>query len=168
MGLGCGSCGGGLPLGMGYLMGLGDDSTDSESNGAQYTDVGTVPTDTSLPSYTCADGGVVTDPSFCAENIPSLIPSGSGSSSGASTAETQALANLAAAWTKIAGGVIAPTTTITTPTGLQVSTPAGQTSNLASILGGTSTALNTANISALLPWILIAGAGLLLFKAVNK
>ena len=167
MGLGCGSCGGGLPLGMGYLMGLGDDSTDSESNNAQYTDVGTVPTDTSLPSYTCADGAVVTDSSFCAENIPSLVPSGSGSS-GASPATSQALANLAAAWTKIAGQTIAPQTTITTPQGLQVQTPAGQTSALASILGGTSTALNTANISALLPWILIAGAGLLLFKAVNK
>ena len=157
----------GASLGMGYLMGLGDDSTDSESNNAQYTDVGTVPTDTSLPSYTCADGAVVTDPSFCAENIPSLVPSGSGSS-GTSPATSQALANLAAAWTKIAGQTIAPQTTITTPQGLKVQTPAGQTSALASILGGTSTALNTANISALLPWILIAGAGLLLFKAVNK
>ena len=108
MGLGCG-CGLGCacnePLGMGYLRGLGqddgagyDDSGDGGDDGSTVT-VGTaanpitvsgqgpIPVST-IPAYTCADGGVVTDPSYCAENTPSV---GGGSSSSSGSLNTAAL-----------------------------------------------------------------------------
>jgi hypothetical protein len=74
---------------------------------------------------------------------------------------------LATAWTKIAGNVIAPQTTITTPQGLQISTPASQTSNVSSLLSGASS-LSSASLSSLLPWILIGGAAWLLVGAMGK
>lgn len=168
MGLGCGSCGGdSVPLGMGYLMGLGCDCSDIDPDTGMCLDPDSCTVDQPIVTTSPITLNCPGDPG-CPGNTALPSPVVTSSPSGASAAETSALANLAAAWTKIAGQTIAPQTTITTPQGLQVQTPAGQTSALASILGGTSTALNTANISALLPWLLIAGAGLLLFKAVNK
>jgi hypothetical protein len=87
--------------------------------------------------------------------------------SSGNTALDTALANIAAQWTKIAGQTIAPQTTIVGPNGLQITTPAGQTSALSSLFGGTSllSGSSSATLSALLPWLLIGGAGLLALKA---
>jgi hypothetical protein len=90
---------------MGYLRGLGqddgagyDDSGDGGDGGSTVT-VGTatnpitvagqgpIPVST-IPAYTCADGGVVTDASYCAENTPSV---GGGSSSSSGSLNTAAL-----------------------------------------------------------------------------
>lgn len=94
-----------------------------------------------------------------------------GSSGSQNNALTNVESNLAAAWTKIAGQVIAPQTTITTPSGLQISTPSGQTSNLASVLqsaGGLNTTALGSEIGALLPWALIGVAGFMLISALGN
>ena len=100
---------------------------------------------------------------------PISIPSGSAAptSSGISPATTSALANLAAAWSKIAGQVIAPQTTIQTPQGLLISGPSGAITSTvtgSNILSG----LTSASSSSLMPLLLIGGAGLLLFAFISK
>jgi hypothetical protein len=169
LGLGC--CGGAMPYyGLGQDDGSGDDgsgdipiSTTTPLTMNCPGDPGCPGYVSPLPSYTCADGAVVTDSAYCAENIPSV-----GGTTGTGTGNTVLatdLSNLAALWTKIAGNVIAPQTTITTPTGLQVSTSASQTSALASLLGGTS--LSSSTLSSWLPLLLIAGVGIVLFSAMS-
>ena len=146
MGLGC--CGGMSPIGLGQDDGTGDGST------TLY--------------YPPADGGTDIpivqgfDPStWVAYSPTTTAPAG-----GLTPSETSLISNLAAGWTKIFGNVIAPQTTITTPQGLQVSTPAGQTSALSSILGGVGT-----SSSSLMPLLVVAGlgiAGLMLISGAMK
>ncbi len=135
----------------------------------------------SLPSYTCADGAIVLSSADCFENQPSL--GGTGSTTGStinvnvsnpSTGQSASgnivatdLANLGAQFTKIFGNIVAPQTTITTANGTQISTPAGQTANLAGVLGGAS-ALTSSSIGAYLPWILLAVGGFMLVSAMKK
>ena len=174
MGLGC--CGGGDVLGMGHLRGMGlydeqawpnqfglgqdDDDEYTQDLLASSGDTASTPTSTltMLPTPPLVtDLTIVSNPS-----------SGSSTSSSSSNpALTNAESNLATAWTKVAGNVIAPQTTITTPQGLQISTPASQTSNVSSLLSGASS-LSSASLSSLLPWILIGGAAWLLVGAMGK
>lgn len=168
-GIGCADCDT-ARLGLGYLRGgMGDDGGDP-------TIVDVVPPE--LPAISasdCAFGGVYPNCN-ASPYAPSLTTSpltvaatGAPVSSGNSALDN-ALASIAAQWTKIAGQTIAPQTTITTPQGLQVQTPAGQTSSLASLFAGSSltSATGSVNFTALLPWLLIGGAGLLAVKALGK
>jgi hypothetical protein len=91
------------------------DGTDSEGLpvdqspiAVNTTDVGILPINvpTDLPAYTCADGAVVTQASFCAENMPSAGGGGSAaitSASGATLSAAQLAAILQGANTAAVG-----------------------------------------------------------------
>ena len=176
-GLGCADCDT-MRLGLGYLQGLGQDDGTGAGDGSDepiFTPAG--PSDSTLFSGTsdCAFGGVYPN---CAPGVTALpgtttspltTTTGTPVSSG-NTALDTALANIAAQWTKIAGQTIAPQTTIVGPNGLQITTPAGQTSALSSLFSGSSllSSSSSGTLSALLPWLLIGGAGLLAMKAFGK
>lgn len=152
---------------MGYLRGLGDCgdcltyddsgnciSTDTSGCGASSTTISPFPT--------------TSTPVVAGTPLSTSTPSAS-TSSGSNSALTNLESNLALAWTKIAGNEIAPQTTITSANGTTISTPAGQTANLASVLSGASL-LSTSSLSSLsayLPWILVGGAALMLIPALT-
>jgi hypothetical protein len=172
-GLGCADCDT-MRLGLGYLRGLGQDDGTGAGDGSDdpiFTPAG--PSDSQLFSGTsdCAFGGVypACNPNPITSTSPLTTTTGTPVSSG-NTALDTALANIAAQWTKIAGQTIAPQTTIVGPNGLQITTPAGQTSALSSLFSGSSllSSSSSATLSALLPWLLIGGAGLLAMKAFGK
>jgi hypothetical protein len=79
--------------------------------------------------------------------------------------EVASINSAAAAWTKIASNVIAPQTTITTPSGLSISTPASQTGTLSSLLGGASS-LTASSIGSYLPLILLGVAAVMILPAL--
>lgn len=150
-GMGCANC---MGLGQDDSDGGGDDVTVDDPYGSSTLidyPLGSTGTILSSP-YNPIDTSNATLPASGAP-ITTTSPSSSLSSS-----EATALANLGAAWTKIFGNVIAPQTTITTPTGLQVSTPAGQTANLASVLGGAS--LLGTSATSWVPLLVVAGVGI--------
>lgn len=182
-GLGCADCDT-MRLGLGYLRGLGQDDTgvdisDGDVGSTQYSltsltdSLGSAWDDLwDITPTTSSTSSLVNGPDLSVgsswDDFWGITPSSSSStptSSAASANETALLSSLASAWTKIAGQVIAPQTTIVGPNGLQVSTSAGQTSALSSILG--SSLGGSSSLSALLPWILIGGAGLLAMKAIG-
>lgn len=82
---------------------------------------------------------------------------------------TKAASTFATQWTNIAGNVLgAGQTNITTPSGLNISTPASQTSALSSLFGGAGLSpASSAALGSYMPLILIAGA-LLLFSSMGK
>lgn len=104
-----------------------------------------------------ASAGAVGDP-LTGSPLPSSSPA-------ITPATASALANLASAWTKIAGQVIAPQTTIQTPQGLLVTGPSGAIQNTA--LPGISS-LTAGGAGGLLPIIAILGGGFLLFSLMKK
>jgi hypothetical protein len=86
-----------------------------------------------------------------------VTASGAAAGSTSSSAITSDINSMLQAWTKIAGNVIAPTTTIYNPaTGLMVSTPAGSATG-AALLGGTSLT-SLLGSSSSMTWILLLGA----------
>ena len=88
-----------------------------------------------------------------------MSPTTSATSSSSNGTSTAAIANLGAQWTSLLGKLIAPTTTIVGPGGLQVSTPS---SNAASVLSAFSgSGLTSASLSSLLPLLLLGGGVLL-------
>ena len=161
MGLGCGCRE--QPAGMGY-MGLGSCGdclvSDPSTGDCSVVDTASCSNPTGAPNATDPYNGI----------LPPSSSTGSSSSSGSSpsAAEIQAMANLATMWTKIAGQTISPQTTIQTPSGLQISTPAGQTSALSALFGTSLTGSTASSLSSYLPLLLLAGAGFLLFKAISK
>jgi hypothetical protein len=167
-GMGCADCDT-MRLGLGYLRsGMGDDGSGDDP----IIDVTPPePPSTTPPLVTsdCAFGGVYPNCSanpFASPTVtstPLTTASGAPVSSGNAALDT-ALANIAAQWTKIAGQTIAPQTTIVGPNGLQLTTPAGQTSNLAGVLASAGVLTSSGSIS---PYVIFGGlaiAGFLLLK----
>jgi hypothetical protein len=162
MGMGCADCEPGLA---GY-DGLGDlmcSDIDANGNCISWVD-----------SAAYGDLSAGTPVAYPPAGVPAYsgYPSSTSAPAAApvpmTAAQSAALANLATQWTKIAGGVIAPTTTIQTPSGLNISTPAGQTSALSSLFGGGGLSpASSAALSSYMPIILIAGA-LLVFSMMGK
>jgi hypothetical protein len=156
-GMGC-ACGG--KCGQSFF-GMGQDDEGDEDP----IIIDTTPYLTPPTTFTTPDAGTASTLGTPTVATPAAAASSS-SSPFNSPAFDAALANLGAAWTKIAGNVIAPQTTITTPQGLQVTTPAGQTSALSTILGGASL-----SSSSLMPLLLIGGlaiGGLMLISSATK
>jgi hypothetical protein len=161
MGMGCADCEPGLA---GY-SGLGDlmcSDTDANGNCISWVD-----------SAAYGDLSAGTPLAYPPSGVPSYsgYPSSAPGATAApmTAAQSAALANLATQWTKIAGGVIAPTTTIQTPSGLNISTPAGQTSALSSLFGGGGLSpASSAALTSYMPMILLAGAALLMFSFMGK
>jgi hypothetical protein len=150
------------------LNGLGqDDGTDTgvDLSGATYG-----PTDTQLgvPSstgtYYDSTTGVTYD---SAGNVISVGTPSTPISSAPSTSNTELasiLANFGAAWTKIAGQVIAPQVTETGPGGTSITGPA---SALQSILGSGTVSLGGTNVNILMLAGIAIGA-LLLISSLGK
>lgn len=145
------------------LRGLGCDCSDTDSEGVCYdpepcstgSSTVTAPVITgsgsgsSLPSYTCADGGLVTDPSFCAENIPGS----GGSSSGLTAGQTSAIISAAGQIGKIAAAGATGATVLANGT----------------VIGSQSTSL-AAGIASVFsnPMMLLLIAGVVAFALVEK
>jgi hypothetical protein len=158
MGMGC--CGDdGLT---GLRRGLGDDGTGDTLGDTLPVDYG------SGGSYQILVGSdyIPTDDSSDYPYTSTLTPVASSSSSSTLTpSEVASINSAAAAWTKIASNVIAPQTTITTPSGLSISTPASQTGTLSSLLGGASS-LTASSIGSYLPLILLGVAAVMILPAL--
>ena len=135
---------GGIDDDFGGMSGLGqDDGTDDGSTGGDYG-----PTDTQLGLTTTAGAGAGSTPA---------------TNSNQNNALATALANFGAAWTKIAGQVIAPQVTETGPGGTSITGPAAA---LQSILGA-GVNLGGTNYSLLLI-VGVAVAGLFLVSSMGK
>ena len=159
MGMGCASCKDDVGLGA-YYAGLGQ--ADATGTGNDSTDL-TWSVDTTLPTEYGAPTDILLNTGSSSGG--SVGSSGGSTSTGMTPAEQAALASLSASWTKIAGNLLAPQTTITNPNGLSVSTPANQTSALANLFGGVN--LSSASTSSLLPWLLI-GAAVFVVMSMGK
>jgi len=154
---------GGIDDDFGGMSGLGqDDGTDDGSTGGDYG-----PTDTQLGLTTTAGAGAGSTPatlcpdgSYVAPGYP--CPSVT-TNSNQNNALATALANFGAAWTKIAGQVIAPQVTETGPGGTSITGPAAA---LQSILGA-GVNLGGTNYSLLLI-VGVAVAGLFLVSSMGK
>ena len=165
MGLGC-ACGGDRGFGD---YGLGDAAVDPVTGEALDIQEG----GTYLPPDGTSSVFIPQTTGYSAADLQAMgyTPIGAASSAPVSnSALTNLEASLATQWTKIAGQAIAPQTTIQTPSGLQISTPAAQTGNLANVLGGalSLSPTTTASLGAILPWLLIGGIGLFAVKAMSK
>jgi len=160
MGCGCGchgngGCGGNEMLGMGYLRGnagLGQDTGDDGTTSATSPIVD-MPLDTSIgdnPTVLCPDGTLVYNSADCQTPgvgtgaTPTGTTGGGATSQSGTAAETQALANLAAMWTRIAAATISP------QAAAAVGVPA------------------TTTVASLLPWVLLIGGGVLVFSIASK
>jgi hypothetical protein len=142
----------------GPLNGLGQD----DGSDASGTDLGGVtygPTDAQL-GVTPYVGPLTDTAGNVIQPLGTSTPASSGSSN---TALASALANFGAAWTKIAGQVIAPQVTETGPGGTSITGPA---SALQSILGSGTTLGGTS--SSMIWLVLIAGGALLVISMVGK
>ena len=150
--------GGGQQMGMGCCA-------DEGLTG--YRGLGQICTSVDPDSGACLSYEVdPTDDSGDDTYISPLTPVASSSSSSTLTpSEVASINSAAAAWTKIASNVIAPQTTITTPSGLSISTPASQTGTLSSLLGGASS-LTASSIGSYLPLILLGVAAVMILPAL--